>query len=473
MASDEDNRATKRARRQGRVFETPGDAPLLSTVSFDDTNAAGEGFSLETNRTSGRPGLPNLRLEPQRPLSPQQDSLISLPPSPFTPSFGVRFKRLLEPQPSEIDAVHDNDHMAGLEDSPAPAQHAKSPRNFDIFSAVSDHPELAFVVAKHLSVNSLVSLYAMSRPFHEIMDTRFTTMILSQACSKAFESARIFRWKWYPGLCQSDPAKRNIHPYRPLAEVGSTRDIPTFRWLKMVIFREKVCHEIMVMMAEDGVRLPPQCEQSLKKLWFLLDTPDNVRRIGLVHDKTFFHDIDLFMLTLLGIKMDMRFTDPVEGRGTSGLKRVLLAQSSLSVLWRTLKREILQSEFDVLRMFVRWKWMPRTEDRDLGIFGIPPSEIGMMQYEWHGQGGKRTLLMQPDDLISRECIKRSIDTRPLIKQMLVWGYVDPVTLDNCEPRRWERKLEQLKDDYDGDEDLGDDLLDLRVRKQISKMVLRD
>lgn len=478
MPSEEDTRAAKRARRQGRVFETSPDVPLLqqsSSTSFAANNLQtlrGETHSLATAYPSGRN---DLRIDTENAAAHNQDARSDLPLSPFTPSFNDRFQKLLQETPTH-GSVRPNDNVTSANDNePAnkSAQKEDASLKFDIFTAILGHPELLFMVAKNLPINTLLSLYAMSRDFHSIMDTRFATMILSQAVPKAPDSARIFQWKSYPGLCQPDPAKRNLHPYRPLAEQGKTRDVPTFRWLKMVIFREKVCHEIMVMMAEDGVRLPPQCEQSLKKLWYLMDTPDNVRRIGLMHNKRFFQDIDLFMLTMLSIKLDMRFNDPAEGLGTTGLKRMLLAQCSLSTLWRALKREVLKSQYDVLKMFVRWKWDPRSEDRGLSIFGIPPSEVGMMQYEWHGRGGLRTLLMQPVDLVMRECVKRSIDMRQFIKQFLTWGYTDAETLKDCTPKRWDRKLEGLKDDYEGDEDMGDDILDLGLRKQISKMVLRD
>ncbi|OQU94794.1 hypothetical protein CLAIMM_01092 [Cladophialophora immunda] len=62
--------------------------------------------------------------------------------------------------------------------------------NFSIFQGFLLYPELCFTLAAHLPVKDLVSLYAISKDFHTILDTRFTTVILSQATAKAPESAR-------------------------------------------------------------------------------------------------------------------------------------------------------------------------------------------------------------------------------------------------------------------------------------------
>lgn len=480
MASEEEQeRATKRARRQGRVIDLPGGLESLSSANFaaapsgDSPEAESSASAAHASLTQGPPSWWN-----EDSSNLLQDGSTVVPQTPFTPGFGGQFYRSLELSETDNDAVmHDSDNIDAHTPSTAKTTSAKDrdpSEPFNLFTSLVQHPEIVLIIAKHLTVSSLVSLYAMSREFHDLMNQRFVTMVLSQAVPKAKDSACIFHWKNYPSLCQSDPAPRNVHPYPPLAEQGRTRDIPTFRWLRMVIFREKVCHEIMVIMAEDGVRLPQQCEQTLKKLWYLMDLPDNVRRIGLIHNKRFFQDFDLFMLTMFEIKLDMRFTDPVEGMGTSHLRKMLLAQSSLSTLWKALKRTALKSQFDVLKMFVRWKYAPPSEEAGMSIFGIPPEEIGMVQYEWHGRNGRRTLLMQPDELVMRECVRRKIDLRPHIKQMLVWGYIDPLTMKDHAPKKWDRKVEALKDDYEGDDpDLGDHILDLGVMKQISQMVLRD
>ena len=143
--------------------------------------------------------------------------------------------------------------------------------NFNIFPAILLYPELCFHLSTHLPLNSLVALYAISRDFHTILDSRFTTVILSQSLAKAPESSRVFPFRCYAHLCRKDPASRIPHPDPVKARAGISRAVPSFRWLRMVLWREKVVHEIMAIMAEDGVPLPSRCSLALKRMW--VNTP--------------------------------------------------------------------------------------------------------------------------------------------------------------------------------------------------------
>jgi hypothetical protein len=139
--------------------------------------------------------------------------------------------------------------------------------NFNIFPAILLYPEICFHLSTHLPLNSLVALYAISRDFHTILDSRFTTVILSQSLAKAPESSRVFPFRCYAHLCRKDPASRIPHPDPVKARAGISRAVPSFRWLRMVLWREKVVHEIMAIMAEDGVPLPSRCSLALKRMW--------------------------------------------------------------------------------------------------------------------------------------------------------------------------------------------------------------
>jgi hypothetical protein len=142
--------------------------------------------------------------------------------------------------------------------------------DFNIFPAILLYPELCFHLSSHLPLNSLVALYAISRDFHTILDSRFTTVILSQSLAKAPECSRIFPFRCYAHLCRKDPASRIPHPDPEKARQGISRAVPSFRWLRMVLWREKVVHEIMAIMAEDGVPLPSRCSLALKRMWVSL-----------------------------------------------------------------------------------------------------------------------------------------------------------------------------------------------------------
>ena len=139
--------------------------------------------------------------------------------------------------------------------------------DFNIFPAFLLYPELCYHLATHLPLEDLISLYAISRDFHTILDNRFTTVILSQSLATCPESSRVFPFRCYAHLCRRDPVGRIPHPDPAKAKLGLVRAIPSFRWLRMVMWREAVVHEIMAIMAEDGCPLPRRCELALKRMW--------------------------------------------------------------------------------------------------------------------------------------------------------------------------------------------------------------
>jgi hypothetical protein len=201
-----------------------------------------------------------------------------------------------------------------------------------------------------------------------------------------------------------------------------------------------VCHEIVTIMGEDGVPLPTVCELVLKKIWLLMDVADNKRRTMLVMKRDIFSNWDLYYATLFFIKLDMRFTDPITGSGKDGMRRLLMAQPSLTMLWRTLKRTALLSRLDVLKLFIRWKYHRRLDT----VLGVPPNEIGIMRYEAWGRTGSRVPLLRPDQLIIREAMRRGLKLERKYADMFLWGYVNPITLENVPPVPRSRRLERLE-----------------------------
>ncbi|ETI24724.1 hypothetical protein G647_04094 [Cladophialophora carrionii CBS 160.54] len=340
-------------------------------------------------------------------------------------------------------------------------QHTGSP-DFNIFHGLLLYPELCFALAAHLPVKDLISLYAISKDFHVILDTRFTTVMLRQAVSKAPDSARTFMFRSYAHLCRSDPAARIAHPNAQLAEQGTPRKIPSFRWLKMVLHREKVIHELMTVFAEDGIPLPARCALALKRLWFMLDIPDNARRIGFVHNKTLMTDLDLYFCACFITKLDMRLNDPISGEKRDGMRKLLLAQRSFTRILRVLKREVWTIRFDVLREWVRMKHVITEEDEvGLDMFGVPASEIGRGRLEYWGLkteediGRKLHGLLRPDQLIVREAIKRGMRFEKHYLRFLLYGYVRPDTLEDYAPRTYGRRISEIQDDeYEVDDLVG-------------------
>ncbi|MCJ1380729.1 hypothetical protein MMC17_003837 [Xylographa soralifera] len=348
-------------------------------------------------------------------------------------------------------------------DPDEPPEHEFDFSKFNIFKAFFNHPEILHVFTTNLEVDDLLSLYAISKDFHEFCNRRFTAMILGQSVSKAKESTEIFKWKMYKNMCQDDPAERLNEEASPRelknGEIGiPIRDIPTFRWLTMVLHRERVVDEILEVLNNAGHRLPRQCSMVLKKIWLTMGIPDNGRRVGLMHNKKFWTNKDLIYATMFLIKLDMHLTDPLSGKGETLMRKMLMAHPGLTTLWQVLKREELCNQFDMMRMYVHWKWRPRVEHRHLSICGIPPEYIGALQYEGYGKGTQK--LIPPDTLIMRESIRRKLHMHDRLVDMLLYGNIHSksfVDIWPSEPLGQEEENAWSDTDDSSDEDETEDV----------------
>lgn len=312
---------------------------------------------------------------------------------------------------------------------------------FSILGSFLRNAELTLELAKHLRIQELISLYSISKDFHQTVNNHLTTTLVAQAQFRAPESAAIFPFRCYARLCIDDPAGRP-HPVEKRAAEGEVRKVPSLRWLKMVCYREMVCHDIMIMMANGGQRLPGYCELVLKKLWFLMDVPDNARRISIIQNRDIWADIDIFFAIMLFIKMDMRFTNPVKGSGRDGLRRLLLSQRGLTMFWKTLNRTALTSSMDVTEAYVRWKYTPRENEINQPIFNVPAGEVGRLQYEGWGRAGNNVKLERPDELILMEAVHRQMGIQRHYMEMCLWG-LSP-TAQRDESGQWRRLLPRLE-----------------------------
>ena len=288
---------------------------------------------------------------------------------------------------------------------------------FDIFGAILTHPDITIYLATHLSFPALLTLYSSSGPFHRIANHRFTALILGNANVHTPSALRAFPFRCYRRLCRGDPARRP-HEQHP----GKLRIVPSFRYLQMVLWRQHVVEEILALLQAEGLVMPASTLETLCKLWFMMDLPDNRRRIGLVRNTVIWGTGDLWRATEFFIKVDMRFTHPENGSGSGDLRKLMMAQKSLSTLWRVLKREECRTQLEVLRMAVRTNYIPPTH-RHLPILGVPPNRIGALQWEGYGAlPGKR--LLQIHQLVMREGIRRQIPLQKWYLDMALDGFVD-------------------------------------------------
>ena len=212
---------------------------------------------------------------------------------------------------------------------------------------------------------------------------------------------------------------------------NEVRDVPSFRWLRMILFRERIVNEIILNLAKAGIGLPKYVTAAMKKLWFTMDIADNSRRIGLIHNKQFWTNRDLFMATLFLMKLDMRLTDPVDGNGEMGLRQMILSQRSLSFMHAVLYRRKLRNQYEMMQAFVAWKYVPPPGDRGIDIMGVPACWVGRGQFEGWGRGTR--VLMRPDQLIMREAARRGMRLENQYLDMMLWGNVDRKTHEDIWP----------------------------------------
>lgn len=216
--------------------------------------------------------------------------------------------------------------------------------------------------------------------------------------------------------------------------------MPTMRYLRFVLFRARTIHSIIACLPAEGHRLPiPLAPSVLAKIWLAMDIPLNKRRIALPRNHKLWTDKDLYIANLFLVKLDMCFTDPVNGNGEIALRKLMLAQRSLSTLDKVLRREDGRDILEIMALWARVYHRPSEEHRKQGwrVLGVPSAELGMLGVEgWgckFGQHEKhdvaedpylRHWLLRPDQLVLAEASKRKLPLHKRILDMIIYGYVD-------------------------------------------------
>ena len=308
-------------------------------------------------------------------------------------------------------------------DFPTPT-HETNINRVSVFNELLQYPELILEVAKAFDLEDLISLYAISRDFHMLVNIRFTAMMLGQATTRADESRKIFAWRCYKSVCMRDPALR-INDTRP----DELRFIPSFRWLRMILFREAVVDDILRSLEMEGHRMPKRASEAIKKIWFTIDISDNARRIGIMHNRNFWEDKDLYLATMFFLKLDMRLTHPTTGNGETGLRKMLLGQRSLSTLARVLRREEMRNRLDMLKMVIRYDYSPPRQTCKT-ILGVTAAEVGRLQWEGWGECGRKNKFVGICELVMKEGIRRRLGLQGCYVDMMCFGYIDRKTFQD-------------------------------------------
>jgi hypothetical protein len=425
---DNDSQATVSARDDDETISQP------STTSQDD-----KAFTTPTkhHRRSSDTTVPTNA----KPATKMDNPII------ISPNKGFLYDRQASDSPTRIPAFSSPARRRRTNSQPGISQsdNEADVNQFSVFVAILNYPELTLEIAKNLDIEDLISLYAISKGFHMLVNTRFTAMIKAQWYGKAYESGYTFIFRCYKSLCMRDPVRR-INETRP----NEVRFVPSFRWLRMILFREAVVDDIMRSMAREGHRMPRRMTVIIKKIWFTMDIGDNSRRIGLLHNVRFWSSKDLYFATMFFLKLDMRLTNPATGNGELGLRKMLLRQRSLSTLSKVLNREEMRTQLDMLRMIVRFSYEPENH-KEMSIMGVPPEEIGKLQYE--GWGLKKTKFIGVDELVMREAVRRKLNLQNHYVTMMIWGYINKQRWEDIRtPMPKPAESESSEDEEDDDEE---------------------
>ena len=406
------------------------DNSLMSDLSLVDHNTA-NGVNRPAPQTSGDGLKSTVPTMARRHRRASQE----IPPAP---ALQQRKMKKLKSEHSETPAPQTSSKT--LINKPiSPPQMPKQP--FDLFHKMLMNTEIGYLVATYLDMNSLITLYSISKDFHILLNMRLSSIITRQAMLLAPESAQIFHFKCYSNLCIKDPY------HRANAEVeGAVRDVPSFRWLKFVLWREKAVKGIIACLAVEGLHMPRSVSTTIKKLWVLMDIRDSPRRIRLVQNPQIWTNRDLFLATLFFIKLDMRLMDAIDGNTCNTFRKMLMSYPGLTKTYRILTRQELLTDIDALQAWVRWNVSPDAAIDGEPICGVKPDEIGRFAREDKGWG-RRPLIIRPDDLIMKEAARRGLDMTSRYMDMMLFGFVDKSNFRDI----WSRPIAKRPDGVDVDE----------------------
>ena len=146
-----------------------------------------------------------------------------------------------------------------------------------------------------------------------------------------------------------------------------------------------------------------------------------------MHNERFWQDEDLYLATMFFLKLDMRLTHPRVGNGgETGLRKMLLAQRSLSTLAKVLRREEMRTQLDMLKMVIRYNYRPPRQSSKT-MLGVPAAEVGRLSWEGWGEVGRKNRFVGICELVMKEGIRRRLRLQECYIDMMRYGYIDSKT----------------------------------------------
>ncbi|KAH7042602.1 hypothetical protein B0J12DRAFT_673386 [Macrophomina phaseolina] len=319
-----------------------------------------------------------------------------------------------------------------------PAQKGKQRLRFSMGEAIMSQNDVLLNVCNYLGLKEFFDLYCVSKRFYVLVNSHYTTHIKQLAHNYAPLASTIFPYQLYKRGCIQDPMlrTRGAHPgdttagERTAGAVPAvTRTVPGLKWVLMCAYREALVHDMLLSLALEGHRFPAPIPEAILRIWALLDLPTNGARLAAMHDESLWETRDIFLALMFCVKLDMRFADPVVGSGECVLRRLLLGQKSLVVLWEALRGLTARTRAEVLAMAVEWDGVvPPGPDgvREVRegetLLGVPMEKVGSLSKEWWRQDGK--YLLRPDELLLKEGVRRGMNIHRCFLDYMLWGYID-------------------------------------------------
>lgn len=385
----------------------------------------------EIGKQAGQPSPKKVRLESEL-IDPSYTQRPGITTDPCInamdeiPTASITSKLSLSERMTGGEAIVDNEassiQQTAQEESPTKKKWKPRSGKIDIIHGISRDIHLLHHFISFLNLPSLISLYTISKPFHFYLNTSYTAAVLSSVRTWAPGAETIYPWRCYKTLCIKDPAQRRKLRLQnlPASEMKrkwlELRDVPSLNWLQMVVYREGVCQDMLIVMRGQGLLCPPGTLEAVKKMWFLMDLPLNAQRIALIQNRKYVTNDNLQHFTMFLLKVDMLLTDPMapshpmahpntrvyppKDRGHSpsgiGLRKLVLAERQMTPLWRIIRGwtpdplELARpmTRLDMLRLWVRHKYKPDESlpeaTRKQDIMGIPWWEVGTAGLERTG-----------------------------------------------------------------------------------------
>lgn len=319
-----------------------------------------------------------------------------------------------------------------------PDHSSKSNAPFSVINALLRNNDLLLQIVSYLTMPSLISLYAISKPFHYLFNGAYTAFVLANMRTWAPGSDQIYPWRCYQSLCIKDPRIRQKSVWKGMeanVKYEDLRDIPSLKWLQMVIWRHGICKDMLIQLATRGLRCPHGTLDAIKRMWFIMDLPLNAHRVSLCRSESYLTKGMIARSTMFFLKVDMAFTDPkgpvfpMNGQGANAaayppdwqncgytgcdLREILLSERHFTPLWRVLRGlspdpsepAWPMNRLDVLKLWVRHKYhLPENVSEHVkrqSIMGVPWHEVGTAGLERTGvslfqlDSGEQTAILHP------------------------------------------------------------------------------